>query len=263
MGQPGEKGRAACGALGIACIMSLHGSAPAGIVMGAGTAGPPRLAEIRVDQQGTDTDEYFEISGEPLGSLAGLWFLAIGDSGTDPGGIVEMAIDLSSWSLGQNGRFVCHESTFGATILDGRALTVDPAASHAALGTGDTLNFENSDTVTYLLVRSFTGTLGMDLDAGNDGKLDASPWGEILDSVAFVRSGSSDPAYSSTRLGPVQLTATGGMPPHGWYDGTSWQAGEYASWSLDTPGGAPALPAPGAVATLAVAAGFARRSRAR
>lgn len=263
MGRYGRGASRAARTAGIACLLVPDGMASAGITMGTGTPGPLRLTELRIDQQGTDSDEYFEVAGDPLAPLAGIWFLAIGDSGTDPGGVVELAVELSAWSLGPNGRFVCHESTFGTVAFEGRTLSVDAGASHAAIGTGDTLNLENADNVTYLLVRGFTGTSGMDLDAGNDGTFDATPWVELIDSVAFVRTGSTDPVYSSVRLGPVKLTATGGMAPHGWFDGASWQAGEYASWVLDTPGAAPPLPAPGAAGTLVLAAGLARKGRRR
>ena len=255
MDTKGTKERAALGAaMAIAC-MATGSPAHAGLAKGADGATAPmfRIAELRVDQQGADADEYVEILGPAGSSLAGCWFVAIGDSGTDPGGVVEMAIDLSAWSLGSNGRFVAHEATFGTAVFDGRTLTVDPAGAHAVIGTGDSLNFENSDSVTYMLVRSFSGTVGMDLDAGNDGTLDAMPWKELLDSVAFVRSNSTDPVYSAVRVGPVDLTATGGMPPHAWFDGNGWQVGEYASWMRDTPGGEPAVPAPGAVATVSAA----------
>ena len=232
------------------------GPASAGLSIGSGgsAATSLRISELRVDQQGADTDEYFELYGAPGMSLTGCWFVAIGDSGTDPGGIVEMAIDLSTWTLGSNGRFVGHEATFGATAFNGQMLVVDPAGNHASIGTGDSLNFENSDSVTYLLVRSFAGTVGMDLDPGNDGTLDALPWKELLDSVAFVRSNSTDPIYSTVTIGPVKLTSTGGMPPHAWLDDAGWHAGEYASWVYDTPGGGPTVPAPGAAITLAAAA---------
>ena len=141
------------------------GPASAGLSIGSGgtAATPLRISELRVDQQGADTDEYFELYGAPGMSLAGCWFVAIGDSGTDPGGIVEMAIDLSAWTLGSNGRFVGHEATFGSTAFNGQMLAVDPAGNHATIGTGDSLNFENSDSVTYLLVRAFTGNTGIDL----------------------------------------------------------------------------------------------------
>lgn len=243
--------------LGTAAAIASAWQAPtaaAGVTSGGtGPTHAIRITELRVDQLGADTDEYFELTGRPTASLADLWLLAIGDGGSDPGGVVEAAIDLSKWSLGANGRFVGHEATFGKTVLGGTTLSVDPAASRAVVGTGDAINFENSDSVTYLLVRAFRGSVGLDLDAANDGTLDATPWSELLDAVAFVRSGPAEPVYADVRVGPVALTATGGMPPHAWLGADGWQVGEYGSWSSDTPGGGAAVPAPGAALTLAAA----------
>lgn len=249
-------------AMAAAVTMGLTGTTDAGMVAGGGQ-GTFRLTEIRVDQQGADTDEYFEILGTSGASLAGCWLLAIGDGGTDTAGVVEAAIDLSAWNLGSNGRFVGHESTFGQTLFGKQALAIDPAAAHAVIGSGDPINFENADTVTYLLVRGFTGSVGLDLDAGNDGAFDSTPWAELLDGVAFVRANSADPAYCDARIGPVKLTATGGMPPHAWLGESGWVAGEYASWSADTPGSGPAVPAPGAAVTLAAAGASTRLRRRR
>lgn len=241
-----------------ACAAMAAGAASAGLAHGGV---PLRLTEIRVDQQGTDSDEYFEISGTPGASLAGCWFIAIGDGASDPAGVVEMAINLGSWALGANGCLVAHEATFGTVAFNGRTLQVHPDAANVTVGTGDSMNFENSDSITYLLVSGFAGTVGADLDADNDGVLDLTPWTTVIDSVAFVRAGSKDPVYSEARLGPVDLTATGGMPPHGWRDAKGWHAGGYASWNDDTPGTSSAIPAPGAAITLlaALAVGRARR----
>lgn len=224
-----------------------------------------RLSEIRVDQQGADADEYFEIAGSSGASLNGWWFVAIGDSASDSGGIVEMAVNLSAYSLGGNGYFVGHEASFGGTVFEDRTLNIDAAASHAAFGTGDSLNFENSDNVTYMLVRSYTGTVGVDLDTNNDGLLDATPWVELADSVAFLATSSTDLVYSATRVGPIALSGTGGMPPHAAWTGMNWEIGGYSSWSLDSPGTGSAVPGPGApvVATIAAMIGSVGYHRSR
>ena len=262
MAQETTRTAAATCAAALAAAPAIAGLA--GSASGSGTDRPThamRITELRVDQQGPDADEYVEIAGRAGAPLAGVWFLAVGDSGTDPGGVVEAAIDLSAWALGGNGILVAHEAGFGTTEFGGVRLAVDKAATRAVIGTGDSMNLENSDSVTYLLVRQFVGTVGMDLDAGNDGTLDATPWTELLDAVAFVRSGNSDPTYASTVVGPVALTATGGMPPHAWLAEGGWRIGEYASWSADTPGSASQVPAPGATLTLAAAGLAAARAR--
>ncbi|PQO38019.1 hypothetical protein C5Y97_07990 [Blastopirellula marina] len=57
------------------------------------------------------------------------------------------------------------------------------------------LDAEN-DTVTYLLVSGFTGSVGDDLDTNDDGILDATPWTAIVDSVATIDNPLADFAYA-------------------------------------------------------------------
>ena len=257
-------GAAAMPWTGTLAAMAVTAAAGAGMVSGTGGPGL-RLTELRVDQQGADTDEYFEVTGTAGATLAGCWLLAIGDSGTDPHGVVEMVVNLSAWSLGSNGCLVAREASFGSTAFNGVTLSIHPMATDAVIGTGDSLNFENSDTVTYLLVRGFTGSVGLDLDTDNDGTLDVTPWAELLDGVAFVRNGKSELAYADARVGPIALTATGGMPPHAWRDAKGWQVGGYATWESDSPGTVGAIPAPATallVAGAAIGVGRPRRRRA-
>lgn len=253
-------------ALGLAGLTATARAADAALSLGDG-ARQPWISELRVDQQGADTDEYVEIAGTPGASLAGTWILAIGDGGSDVGGVVEMAINLSAWSLGANGFLVARESSFGTTAFGGRTLSVASGATDAVIGSGDSMNLENADNVTYLLVQGFTGAVGTDLDADNDGTLDATPWTTLLDSVAFMRSGSKEPVYSDVRVGPIDLSGTSGMPPHAWRAESGWQVGGYGSWDLDTPGApAQAAPAPGAItgaALLLVRPGRRRRTAPR
>lgn len=53
------------------------------------------------------------------------------------------------------------------------------------------------------------------------------------------------------------------MPPHAWLGEGGWNIGDYDSWDADTPGGGPAVPAPGAVTVLAAAGAAAVRRRTR
>ena len=48
---------------------------------------------------------------------------------------------------------------------------------------------ENNDSLTFLLVTGFTGSVGDDLDADNDGTLDSTPWVSLLDAVSLVEPG--------------------------------------------------------------------------
>jgi len=179
----------------------------------------PRINEIRIDQPGTDTDEYFELIGMPGAPLDGLTYLVIGDSGSN-GGVIEAEIDLTGQSFDADGLFVAAESTFLITAAD---FTTN-------------LNFENSDNVTHLLVRGFNGAVGDDIDTNDDGTLDFEPWTEVVDSVALVETpNSGDPIYSTTTVGPDGSF----VPAHVFRlpDGHgTFEIGDFAAGTTDRPG---------------------------
>lgn len=176
------------------------------------------INEIRIDQNGSDTDEYFELKGNANESLTGLSYIVIGD-GTGGSGVIESITHLDGYSLSADGLFLAAESTFSLS---------------AAVDLFTTLNFENSDNVTHLLVAGFSGSLGDDLDMDDDGMLDTLPWLNILDSIALLESpGTGDQVYS-----PIQLGPSGGLVPAHVY-----RASPNGQWAIgameigqDTPG---------------------------
>lgn len=186
------------------------------------------INEVRIDQTGDDADEYFELFGYAGMSLDGLSYIVIGD-GTGGDGVVEAVVDLSGYSLDSNGFFVVAESTFGIGVADLIA----------------SLNFENGDNVTHMLVRDFTGSNGQDLDTDDDGALDATPWSEIVDSVALVVDpDGGDEFYGDTQVGPDGTFVPGHVfrSPDGYGD---WQIGPFnpaAVDAKDTPGEANPIP---------------------
>ncbi len=145
------------------------------------------INEIRVDQPSSDTDEYFELFGDPGASLDGLSYVVIGDTGGDDSGVVEAVVSLDGLSLGDDGIFVAGEDT--SSFLS----TFDLVTN---------LNFENGDNVTHLLVEGFTGSSGQDLDTDNDGMLDLEPWTAVIDSVALFDDSETGQVYSDTVVGP-------------------------------------------------------------
>jgi len=140
------------------------------------------INELRIDQPSTDNDEYFELLGEPGTSLDGVWYIVIGDaSGDGDGGGVEAAIDLSGNVIPADGLFVVAEETISLTS------DVD-----LTLPSGEnSLNFENGNNVTHLLVTNFFGNLGDDLDTDDaqdtegDIALEVTPWNEVIDAVGL------------------------------------------------------------------------------
>lgn len=177
-----------------------------------------QINEIRIDQPGNDNDEYFELIGDANQSLEGFSYLVIGD-GSGQSGTIEAVIDLSGQSLDSNGLLVAAEGTF----------------SLAAANLTTTINFENSDNVTHLLIEGFVGSNGDDLDVDDDGTFDSTPWASIADSVALVEDLSSgERVYSNTQVGP----AGSFVPGHVYRCGTEFEIGEFdpsAADAADTP----------------------------
>lgn len=193
---------------------------PALLLAGLAAAQDPVINEIRIDQTGTDNDEYFELSGVPDATLDGLTYVVIGD-GTGGSGVVEDADDLTGLTLDANGFFVAAEGTF-------------------TLGTADlttSLNFENADNVTHLLVRDWSGSSGMDLDTDDDGTLDLTPWTEIVDCVAILDDDAGgDLVYCGTTIGP---DPGGDDMGHVFLCMAGWRIGPYDPLvGDDTPGAA-------------------------
>jgi hypothetical protein len=150
------------------------------------------INEIRIDQPGADTDEYFELTGTPGTSLDGLSYIVIGD-GSAGSGVIENVSDLTGQVIPLDGFFLAAESSF--SLAGGVDLTTS-------------LNFENSDNVTHMLVSGLSASNGTDLDSNDDGLLDIMPWTAILDSVALLDSSSSgEQIYSSHIVDPVDGSA--------------------------------------------------------
>lgn len=194
----------------------------AGLALLATPALAVTLNEIRIDQTSTDNQEYFELLGTPGESLGNLTYIVIGD-GTGGSGVIESVTSLAGKVVGTDGYFLGVETSFGTPLCGD---TPD-----AIFGT--TLNFENSDNVTHLLVAGFTGANAQDLDTNDDGILDVTPWSGIIDSVAAVISTTSgDKIYSNRIVGPDGTFAPGLILICDGY----WVIGDFDLCVHDTPG---------------------------
>lgn len=192
-----------------------------------GGRGPALLInEIRIDQPGTDTDEYFELRGKPGTSLTGVTYLVIGD-GTGGSGVVEMVLTLTGHAINSEGRFLVTEATYGLSSNADLTLTGS-----------NPLNFENDDNVTHMLVWNFSGQLNDDLDLNDDGVLDITPWDNIIDWVSVVKEikpTTTEWYYSPIVVGPDGVFA----PAHIWRcnDTLEWNIGLFATGGPnETPG---------------------------
>jgi hypothetical protein len=187
----------------------------------SGALGAITLNEIRTDQSGLDTDEYFELAGTPGESLQDVWYIVIGD-GLGASGTIEFVLDLTGSAI--NGRglfFACEES-------------------HSLVATADlvtNLRFENSDNVTHLLVTGFTGADGDDLDLDDDCVLDVTPWISELDRIALIEE-ENPPLATDCHYGPPTVGPNDGFVPAHIYrcPSGSWFIGPFTYPGDDTPG---------------------------
>lgn len=169
-----------------------------------------QLSEVRIAQPGADTDEYFELAGS--GSLAGLSYVVLSNTGT-----VQHITDLSSLSISASGFLLAAEASFSLGAPD--LVTV--------------LDFEDTTSVTHMLLADFSGVLGDDLDNNNDGILDITPWSVLVDSLGFQGPFGFGPVYS-----PNIVAADGmGVASLAILCATGWRVGPADINGLeDTPG---------------------------
>jgi len=158
------------------------------------------INEIRIDQIGSDNDEYFELFGPSGTSLDGVKYIVIGDGEPGDSGVIEAVIALDGLDIPGDGLFLTVEDTYTlGSVFD---------ADYILSGEANLMNFENSDNVTHMLVANFFGGRGQDLDADDDGEFDApGPWLDTLDMVALVESLDEPPTdtewwYGQTVVGP-------------------------------------------------------------
>jgi hypothetical protein len=196
------------------------------------------LSEIRSDMTGSDCNEYVEIRGPANGSLSGITLVVIGD-GTGGSGVIEAVVPLQSSVTPADGHFLIAETTY--TLTTTANLIVGGGGTDCS-GTG-TLNLENTDNITVLLVAGFTGSNGQDLDTNDDGALDATPWSVVFDAIGILHNASTPPAGTEwaygealgfENVGPNE----GAAPGHIYRCETSgtWLVDGLAITELDTPG---------------------------
>ena len=194
------------------------------------------INEFRVDHAGADTDEFFELAGTPGESLNGLTYIVIGDTSPSLGGgsvntgAIEVVIPLDGMTIPADGFFLAVEDIY-----------VGPAGPDADLVIN--LNFENSDTVSHLLVTGFTGADGDLIDDDRDGIANATfPWSSIVDGLTLVETDNSGEFDYSFDLGVQSFGAqpSGENYTHVYRDvdiSGSWVGGSDQLWlATETPG---------------------------
>ena len=191
------------------------------------------FSEIRIDQTGTDTDEWVELVGAPGTSLNDVTMIVIGDgSALAASGVIEAVVSLAGKTIPADGHFAMSESTFTQGIA---------AIDYVLPGTNP-LNFENSDNVTFMLVRNFTGADAQDLDSDDNGVFNAVvPWTEVVDTIALIKTTTVPPTGTEWYYGPNTIGPDGTFVP-----GHIWRCEDTGCWNIgkfdllvdptDTPG---------------------------
>lgn len=130
----------------------------------------PLINEFVADHAGPDTYEFIEVYGAPGTDYAGFSVLAVeGDAGSNPGRI---------------------DAVFPVGTTDASGFWT----------TGFLSNALENGTLTLLLAEYFTGLPGDDLDADDDGRLDATPWQRLADAVAVDDGGAGDRTYAGAAV---------------------------------------------------------------
>jgi predicted extracellular nuclease len=146
------------------------------------------INEIQVSTSGTDW-EFVELRGAPGTDLSDLTLVGIESDDGSSTGRIDRAISLAGQSIPE----------------DGFWLAISPAGSSEYGVSGEFAisnnTFENS-TATYFLVTGFTGAVGNDVDTNDDGVLDVTPWGVVVDAINLRDNGANDVDYGVTSIGP-------------------------------------------------------------
>jgi len=172
-------------------------------------------ALINVPGGADQGSEFFElISDSPNYAMDGLAILVIeGDSPASGLGRIDAVLNLTGKSTGANRLFLWRDT----------AQALVPAADAETTVYVQDFNpdIENGSN-TYVLVEGFTGTVGSDIDANDDGIVDATFWTRVLDCVGYIDNGniSTTGKQYATQLGGVDITdydpnTTTGFTPDG------------------------------------------------
>ena len=161
----------------------------------------PYINEIRAQQFGSDSEEFIELAGLPQ-DLDGLSLLTIGSDPVDGSGVIRSVIDLAGSAISPLNYHITAEDGFTGAPAD------------LVLGQGE-LGLEDNTNLTILLVQSLTVPQGTDLDTDDDGTIDLTGWGQIIDSVSLLREPlaiqggqpvSGPRIYGMTTVGPMGST---------------------------------------------------------
>ncbi|MAJ28625.1 hypothetical protein CBD41_04260, partial [bacterium TMED181] len=134
----------------------------------------PYITEIRARSNGSAPRKFIELAGLPQ-DLTGLSLVTIGSDPSGNSGIIRSITDLAGSSISPLNYHVTAELGFVGGVVD----LIVPQ---------DSIGFEDDTNLTVLLVSDLAVIAGTDLDPDNDGTIDLSGWGQIVDSVSLLNS---------------------------------------------------------------------------
>ncbi|QJE94225.1 hypothetical protein [Luteolibacter luteus] len=183
--------------------------APAPLVVNEVNFAPPGNAAEFIELKST---------GDRIAAAQGYSMLLVSTASEDRGEVLK-TYDLADYSTGPNGLLLMGElfESQANTIFPTGAVRADTAVESGPPGfVGGDLPDQD---FALLLVTGFSGSVGMDLDANNDGTIDAGLGFTIADGIAF-----GPLSHPSITGFPASLAADNisrsGNDPHGWYGGT-------------------------------------------
>ena len=162
------------------------------VVLAAGVArADVRLNEIVINPAGADDNrEYVELlATSATESLQNLWLIEIETDGAMARGTVDMARNLTGLAFGAN-RLLLLGQNYETALPPVYQPMVPAQTARANLNRPGAATIEQD--VNLLIVRNFTGVVGVDYDVNDDGTLDQLPFESVIDSVAL-----RDPTFPS------------------------------------------------------------------
>jgi hypothetical protein len=189
------------------------------------------LFDVGLGSGNQDTRQYFELRGDPGGTVPGKTYMVVvsGEPGTGGRpGTINAVFDLGGAPLGSDGYLSVVQANNPYTFAPGTAVLRGTTTGFGGLGGTNPDRFSDNSTLsnrfefifgtnTFLLVRANTAPVpNADVDNNNDGLLDgaASTW-TVLDSVGvigtFVGANATQIGYGRVNFSEVGV----GNPPLG------------------------------------------------
>lgn len=195
---------------------------------GARVAASVELSEIRIASATDKELEYVELAGPGGAEIGDLTYVVVGGTpgkATDSG-VVSVALGVEGRSIPSDGRWLIANQPRAFRQKADQVEEPDSAANPPK----PVFHLPDGDNQTHLLVRGFTGRVGDDLDSDDDGTLDRTPWGGIVDAVALIEEPEPTSENGKQRY---YATATVG-PSYGHTPTHIYRCGDTGAWQAST-----------------------------